>query len=99
MRDFNKYENKLFEFLRSYPFPKGVSVYLFGSRARGDHRNWSDLDIGLENLPNDFNFVDLEEAVDKLNLPYEVQLVRLETMSKEFYNKYRAEAINILEIK
>jgi len=99
MRDFNRYEKRLFKFLQSYSSLNQSLILLFGSRARGDYRSWSDIDIALKNLPNDFKIHQLEEEIDELNIPYEVELVNIDQVSKDFYDKCMDEAVDIKDIK
>ncbi|MCD8553385.1 nucleotidyltransferase domain-containing protein [Seleniivibrio sp.] len=56
-------------------YPQIKKSVVFGSRAKGNHRDGSDIDICL------FGEIDLpllhkiEESIDELNLPYTVDLV------------------------
>lgn len=63
-----------------------VKVVLFGSRARNDHRNTSDVDIGL--IPygkiDERKIIKLEEQIDDLNIPYKVELVNFSHVSEDF---------------
>lgn len=64
-----------------------TTLFLFGSRAVGDASTVSDIDIGIKgeaSLP--FSFIaHLKEKVDKLNLPYKIDIVDFHWVSKEFY--------------
>ncbi|MGE5483910.1 MAG: type VII toxin-antitoxin system MntA family adenylyltransferase antitoxin [Ignavibacteriales bacterium] len=77
----------LIETLRSY----GVSVcYLFGSRARGDCRADSDVDLGMvfREFRREINNVDMEieieNAVGDLLAPLRVDVVFLQRASQTF---------------
>ncbi len=54
-----------------------AKIYLFGSRARGTHEQWSDIDLALDAgqaLPT----VVVDEAksvLEATNIPYKVQIV------------------------
>ena len=64
------------EFLRGYFRSRNVEIYLFGSRARGDNSEFSDVDLAViakENVENDL--VVLREIIENSNLPYKVDLV------------------------
>ncbi len=51
-------------------------AYLFGSRAKGNYKNGSDIDIAIEgNNLNLHNILDLQVKYDKLNLPYKLDLI------------------------
>lgn len=65
-------------------FPN-AKIYLFGSRARGTHGEWSDIDIAIDaekKLPR----VDVGEVRDMLresNIPYKIDVVDLHGVSEE----------------
>jgi hypothetical protein len=63
-----------------------IMVILFGSRARGDYCETSDMDIGI--LPggkvDKSKIVLFRERIDNSNIPYKVDLVDLSQASKEF---------------
>jgi len=49
---------------------------IFGSRAKGNYREGSDIDIALKGKKLDFEILkNLELEIDKLMLPYEINLV------------------------
>lgn len=67
----------------------GYQIFCYGSRAREDHKNFSDLDIMIEGVPNSKSEKFLPEARELLtnsNLPFKVDLVFLE----HFANSYRS---------
>ena len=64
------------EFLREYFKSRSVEIYLFGSRARGDNSEFSDVDLAViakESVEDDL--VVLKEIIENSNLPYKVDLV------------------------
>lgn len=66
--------------------PAGVIVHVFGSRARGPAKPWSDLDLVLEGegpVPLAV-LAQLAEAFDESDLPWKVDLVDRKTVSPEF---------------
>jgi uncharacterized protein len=71
-----------------------VAVYLFGSRARGDARAGSDIDIGL--LPRGALergcLADLRERLEDLPIPYRVDVVDLTETSEVFRRRALEEA-------
>lgn len=74
---------------------ENVTVILFGSRARGDFSQVSDIDIGI--LPGK-NFdrrklIFLKERIENLNIPYTVDIVDLSRVSKVFKEKALREGI------
>jgi amidophosphoribosyltransferase len=66
--------------------PAGTHVWVFGSRARGEARPASDLDLAIDAgraLEISENSA-LAEAFDEATLPYRVDLVDLHTVSDMF---------------
>lgn len=94
----NQWELRLVEHLKSKIFPKETKIYLFGSRARGDHNRASDIDIAFENLPEGYKLNRLNEEIEDLNIPYTVDLIDLSHTSKDFYDKCLSESISIFDI-
>lgn len=84
---------KLFKAL--YPQCK---IYLFGSRARGTHKENSDIDLAIDTgLGERLNFLDyglLTEIIDALDIPQKVDLVDLNsTIPESFKNNILKEGI------
>jgi hypothetical protein len=77
--------------LAGYP----VTVYLFGSRARGDERWTSDVDVAVEPhgpLPARV-LADLREALEKSTVPWRVEVVDLNGTTPEIRDRVRKEGI------
>lgn len=54
---------------------------IFGSRAKGNHRHGSDIDIALFGPElTEADLLDLEGRIDDLLLPYQVDLCPVETL-------------------
>ncbi len=52
------------------------SVILFGSRAKGNYKNGSDIDIAIKGSKLSFdNLLTLNQKLDELNLPYIIDLI------------------------
>jgi uncharacterized protein len=70
-------------------------VYLFGSRARGDARAGSDIDVAV--LPLDpldpLVLADIRDALDECSVPYAVDVVDLTTASDELRHRALGEGI------
>ena len=60
------------------------SAKIFGSRARGDHRESSDIDIALfgDNLTFSINTKIFYE-IDELYLPYKIDLINFNSISQD----------------
>lgn len=55
---------------------RGARVYLFGSRARGTHHKFSDLDILVEAQDDLSDLIGLlTEQLEESNFPYKVDIV------------------------
>ena len=66
--------------------PPGITVHVFGSRARGEPKPWSDLDLALEG-PGPLSLAlmaELAEAFDESDLPWKVDLVDRVSVSDDF---------------
>jgi len=74
-----------------------VTVVLFGSRARGDYFETSDMDVGI--LPkgemNKSKIALFRERIENSNIPYKVDVVDLSQASKEFTDKVLKEGLLI----
>ena len=66
--------------------PDGVRVWVFGSRARGAARTWSDLDLALEgSAPLDEDtLLALRDALEESELSLRVDVVDLGRISERF---------------
>lgn len=64
-------------------FPAVRRVWLFGSRARGDHQPRADIDLAVEGDMGISEWLDIVEAVDASTL-YKTDIVRLEEQSGSF---------------
>jgi predicted nucleotidyltransferase len=68
---------------------QNITIFLFGSRARGDFNRHSDLDIGI--LPKQGydrkKLVYLKDKLENLNIPYKVDVIDMSTVSDVFREK------------
>ena len=65
---------------------KGATVWVFGSRARGDHKKYSDLDIMVESREDTSAIVGkIQEDLESGNFPFKVDIVQ----NKDFAESYR----------
>lgn len=63
-------------------FPS-AKIYLFGSRARGDHTDRSDIDIALD-LGREMEIREIAKArgvLEGLNLPWKIDIVDINSVS------------------
>ncbi len=62
-------------------FP-GVPMYIFGSRAKGQGRRDSDLDIAVFNAKGS-EFAEIEECLQDTNLPYTMDILCMELIEND----------------
>ena len=56
-------------------YPEIYQVILYGSRAKGNYRNGSDIDLSIKEKSLDYSqLMDIENSIDDLLLPYIVDL-------------------------
>lgn len=63
-----------------------VQVFLFGSRATGTNRKWSDVDVGIitkEKITGDKK-VEIESDLSESDIPYLVDVVDFESVNPDF---------------
>ena len=72
-----------------------VTVILFGSRARGDYLETSDMDIGIlpEGESKKRKIALLRERIENSNIPYKVDVIDLSEASKEFIEQVLKEGL------
>jgi predicted nucleotidyltransferase len=75
--------------------PSGTRAFVFGSRAQGTARPYSDLDLALEwRLSISLDVVGgMAEALSESDLPYRVDIVDLSTVEPAFRARIEADAI------
>lgn len=63
-----------------------IKVFIFGSRARGDFKRYSDIDLLIEVNPslNRAQIRQLKDLFEESDLPYKVDLVLEEELLDEF---------------
>lgn len=76
----NLYE-EIINIFRLFDIKKAI---LFGSRARGDFKNASDIDIAIEfSVSNKDNFIKLFTKLEDLNTLYKFDIVDLESLNDD----------------
>lgn len=87
-------ENELEEIhkiLKNFPY----EVYVFGSRVKGNYRKFSDLDLIVTSDVSDVEKAELRELFEESNLPFEVDVISKNSISKEFWNKIEQDLVKI----
>jgi predicted nucleotidyltransferase len=74
---------------------QSTRVFLFGSRARQDHRPTSDVDIGvLSSDPSTPSRIALlRERIEEMNIPYKVEVVNFTEVSLDFREQALRDAV------
>jgi predicted nucleotidyltransferase len=86
----------LLRVLRQY-LPAGARVLVFGSRAHGRARQYSDLDLALEwERPLGLDLIgQIAEALSESDLPYKTDIVDLATVDPAFRGRIAADCITL----
>ena len=76
---------------------ESITVILFGSRARGDYLETSDIDVGVfpKEKMDKGKIALFRERIENSNIPYKVDVVDLSQASKEFIDQVLEEGLRI----
>ena len=89
----------MLDILREH-LPPGVRIWVFGSRATGRARRYSDLDLAIDagrRLTIDETAI-LREAFDECDLPYKVDIVDWQAISDNFRQIIDQERVALVEV-
>jgi predicted nucleotidyltransferase len=72
-----------------------VKIYLFGSWARGEEKQSSDIDIAIEPVSEipPSKWIELVEVVEESAIPFKVDLVNLNNASQQLVNNVKKEGV------
>lgn len=76
------------DILRDY-----TNVYVFGSRAKGTYKQFSDLDLCLKNDISDYDYELLKEQFENSDLPFTVDLVQYNRIDESFKKRIDEEVV------
>ncbi len=85
------------EMLKKHVTDKEAKFYIFGSRAKGKYREYSDVDIAVDS-PN-FTYEiksKLELDFENSTFPYEVDIVDLNSIKESFKNIIKDDLVEIV---
>ena len=69
-------------------------VWCFGSRARGDHRPFSDLDLLVELIADDSALVSrIRESLEESNFPFKVDIVLSSKLASSYLENVEKEKV------
>jgi len=89
--------NTLKEIIFRFLDRKKDKVFIFGSRAEGKGRRFSDIDIGIEaskEVPW-HQLVAIEEMLEQSDLPYTIDVVDFSTVSEKFKKLAKEKIISL----
>lgn len=81
----------LMDILRKYPY----KFYIYGSRAKGNARKYSDIDIFCEEKMKEGDLVNLEMDLDESNLTIKVDVLEADNCSMEFREAIEKDLIEL----
>lgn len=73
---------------------QGAKVFCYGSRARGDYKKFSDIDLMVEG-PTNINLFALHEIAQKSNFPYKVDLVHYNDFAEAYKPGYEKDKVGL----
>jgi predicted nucleotidyltransferase len=76
----NETYNKIKEIVTKY---NNYEFKVFGSRARGDYKTNSDIDIAITNCTEDKEKFNIKNEFDLLDIPYTIDLIFIEDITKK----------------
>lgn len=81
-------ENDIKKIIFKYLSPRDYQIFIYGSRATGRARKWSDYDIGViggQPIPT-MKKVAIEDELESSNIPVNVDVVDFHHVSDRFKN-------------
>lgn len=69
----------------------GASLWVFGSRARGDHQKFSDLDVLVDGALPASLLSSIREQLEESSLPITVDIVPLNELAESYKKKVLSE--------
>lgn len=78
--------------------PQDAKVFVFGSRANGTAKKFSDLDLAIDvkHKISLSDFAKIHSDFEESDLPYKVDIIDLKTIEESFRNKIASDLIAIL---
>jgi uncharacterized protein len=83
----NKYKDKLISIIHSH-IP-GCTIYLFGSRAVGEHSQGSDIDLAVDSIKkiSHSDLIKILLDIEETTIPVKVDLINIQDASIEIKNE------------
>ena len=90
----DRHLNFIKETLKKYISNPDAKFYIFGSRARGEYREYSDVDIAIDSLDLTSEIKSkLEIEFENSTFPYEVDIVDLNNIKESFKNLIKEDLV------
>lgn len=88
---------EIYENIRAIVKKYNYCFKIFGSRARGDYKNYSDIDIAIfEDVTEDDEY-NIRNEFDLLNIPYTIDLVFINSKIKqELLDSIKKEGVDLV---
>jgi predicted nucleotidyltransferase len=92
-----KWKKLIKEIVRKYLPDKDYKIFIFGSRAEGKNRKFSDIDLGIEGPEKISSLIHLniEEDLENSDIPYRVDVVDFKTVSPDFAKIAKKKILNL----
>lgn len=68
-------------------FPNIKEILIFGSRARGDYKKVSDIDLAIKGELTKLDMANIRNYFDEGKIPYKVDVVEYEKISNEAFKE------------
>lgn len=73
----------------------GGKVWIFGSRARGDQREFSDIDVLFEGQIRDGDLGLIKERIEESRIPYKVDIVEVGNLAESYREQVLRERLAV----
>jgi predicted nucleotidyltransferase len=71
-------------------------LWIFGSRARGDHQEFSDIDLMVDSTDDHSSLIGLiNEALEEGNFPFKVDIIQLKDYAQSYLETYLKDRIEL----
>lgn len=78
------------------PLRKKSAVWIFGSRARLDHKPFSDVDVLYESSENISQLVsEIRENIEESDFPFKVDIVEVSSLASSYKDKVLKERVSV----
>ncbi len=88
-----EYKEKLLKLIIEH-FPS-AKIYLFGSRATGEHSRSSDIDVAIDDKKkaDQYKMASIRLSIDDLNIPLDVDIVDFHSIPEQMKKRIEKEKI------